>query len=60
MLNEGLIDVGQCTWFSVQVVGLLVDHPGLEEALSGGVGTGVNHTSLSPINGMTSRVSMFC
>ena len=26
----------------------------------GGVGTGVNHTSLSPINGMASRVSMFC
>ena len=33
-------------------------HPGLEEALSGGVGTGVNHTSLSPINKMASRVSM--
>jgi len=28
------------------VVGLLVDHPGLKEASSGGVGTGVNHTSL--------------
>ena len=37
-----------------------MDHPGLEEALSGGVGTGVNHMSLSPINGMTSRVSMSC
>ena len=23
MLNEGLIDVGQCTYFSVQVVGCL-------------------------------------
>ena len=38
----------------------LVDHPGLNEASSGGVGTGVYHTSLSPINGMASRVSMFC
>ena len=33
--------------------------PGLEEESSRGVGTGVNHTSFSPINGMTSRVSMF-
>ena len=37
-----------------------VDHPGLEEAPSGGVRTGGNHTGLSPINGMTSRVCMFC
>ncbi len=25
-----------------------------------GVGTGVNHTSLSPVNRMTGGVSMFC
>ena len=42
------------------LVSLLVDYPGLEEALSGGVGTGVNHMSLSPINGMASRMSIFC
>ena len=48
-----------CTYFSAQVVGLLVDHPGLEETSSGRVGTDVNHMSLSPINGMASRVSMF-
>ena len=39
--------------FSIQVVGLSVDHPGLEQAPSGGVGTGGKHTSLSPINRMT-------
>ena len=37
-----------------------MDHPGLEEASSGGVGTGVNHTSLSPVNRMTGGVGMFC
>ena len=37
-----------------------VDHPGLEEALSRGVGTGINHMSLRPSNGMASRVIMFC
>ena len=37
-----------------------MDHPGLEEASSGGVGIGVNHTNLSPINRMASRVSLFC
>ena len=37
-----------------------MDHPGLEETSSGGVGTGVNHMSLSLNNGMSSRVSMFC
>ena len=33
-----------------------MDHPGFEEALSGDVGIGGNHMSLSPINGMVSRV----
>ena len=36
--------------------GLSVGHPGLEEAPSGGVGTGGNHMGLSPINRMTSSV----
>ena len=36
--------------------GLSLNHPGLEEAPSGGVGTGGNHTGLSPINRMTSSV----
>ena len=36
-----------------------VDHPGLEEAPSGGVATGSSHMGLSPINRMTSRVCMF-
>ena len=36
------------------VVSLLVDHPGLNDALFGGVVTSFNHTSLSPINGMAS------
>ena len=34
-----------------------MDHPGLEEAPYGGVGTGGNHTSLSPINRMTSSMA---
>ena len=37
---------------------LFVDHLGLEEAPSRGVGTDGNHTSLSPINGMASKVSV--
>ena len=36
-----------------------MDYPGLEEASSGCVGTGVKHKILRPINGMASRVSMF-
>ena len=38
------------------VVSFAVDHPGLKEASPGGVGTGVNYMTLSPINGMASRV----
>ena len=36
-----------------------MDHPGLKEASSGGVGTGVNHTSLSPVNRAKVAVSAF-
>ena len=41
------------------VVSLTVDHPGLQKALLGGVGIGVNYTRLSSIDGMASRVCMF-
>ena len=37
---------------------IAVDHPGFEEVPSTGVGTGVNHTSLCPINGMASTYSV--
>ena len=47
MPNDGLIcmyvDEGEQTQFSIQVVSLAVDHPGLKEAPSEGVGTGGNH-----------------
>ena len=60
MPNDGLIDMGseQSSLFRWLVSS--VDLPGFEKAPSRGVGTGGNHMNLSPLNGMTGRVCMFC
>ena len=43
---------------STMLVLIAEDHPGFEEVTSRGVGTGVKHTSLCPINGMASIYSV--
>ena len=60
MPNDGLIDMGseQSSLFRWLVSS--VDLPGFKKAPSRGLGTGGNHTNLSPLNGMTGRVCMFC
>ena len=57
-MHEALVNSWKGSFFSVEVGGLLLDHPGLYETSPRGVGTGVNNMRFGPINWVTGRVSM--
>ena len=58
-MNEALVNSRKGSFLSVEVGGLLLDHPGLYETSPRGVSTGVNNMHFGPINWVAGRVSMF-